>query len=161
MLEDFEGLSIELLAISRADSGQSIFLFLKLNIGESSAHSISETLQFTLMDVAELRVVIMHLLLGQRSGQVADKDVCFGVELLILHLQAHSDDFTVDFRVVQCFLAFDCVCFSQELDVSIVERLVSLFVDNHDCLDAGEALLLYELEEVEVIEFAGQVADVE
>jgi hypothetical protein len=105
MLEHFQSLPIKLLTVCLIHSVKSIFLLLKLNVGESTAHSICETLQFTFLNVAKFRIKVEDLLLGHGQGQVAHKNIRLGIKLLVDDLQAHSDDFTVNLRIVEGFLA--------------------------------------------------------
>ena len=161
MLEHFQSLAIKLLAVRLLHSCERILLLLKLNVGESTAHSICETLQFTLLNVAELGVKVKNLLLGYGRGQVAHKDISLGIKLLVDNLQAYSDDFAIDFRIVEGFLARNCLLLRKQLDIAVVQGLVSLLVDDHDGFDTCEAFGLDELKEVQIVKLAWQIADME
>lgn len=80
---------------------------------------------------------------------------------MVDNLQAHSDDFAVDFRIVESFLARNCLLLRKQLDISVVQGLVSLLVDDHDGFDTCEAFGLDELKEVQIVKLAWQIADME
>lgn len=58
-------------------------------------------------------------------------------------------------------MSLDGISLSLELSVAVIETLVSLFVDDYDSLNDIEALLLDQLVQIQVVELAWQVADME
>lgn len=161
MGENLEFLALELDAVGSLNSLISILLLGVLNVSETTGQTISEALKLALLDFSELGEVLVDSLLGDSRSQVSNQDVGLGVRLVIHLLNTDSDHLVLDLRVVQFLLSFLCIILSLELRVAVVERLVSLLVNDDDGLNNSETLLLDHFVQIKVVELSGQVADVQ
>ena len=102
--ENFESLAFELLSVGLLYGFDCIRLLLELDVGVAARQTISEAFKLALLDRAKLLIKLVHLLLGQRGGQVANQDIGFGIWLAV-RLQAQYRDLAIDLRVIKSFLA--------------------------------------------------------
>jgi hypothetical protein len=159
MWENFKLLALELKTIGLLDGLGSFFLFIVLNVADSSTRSIVVAFKLALDDVAILWKEFVESLLVHASSDVFNEDVGLGVWLKV-GLDADGDNFTVDVPIIKGFLASLCLLLCFELGITVQKGFFVYDILHDFSSNYVETILSDELKKVEVKEIGWQVAKV-
>jgi hypothetical protein len=146
MNKNFQIFAMEFFAVESFDRLLGVLLLLKLNVTKAAALSISVTFKFALRDRSVLLERLPNILLSDGVWEISYENIGLQVECRVCKLEWNSDNFIVDFHIVQLSLGLFCVFLCQELGITIQTVLLGLLVKNDDGLMNIVASVLDELE---------------
>lgn len=144
MDEDFDRLTVELNIAGFLDGFLGNLSTFKLNVAKTATFTIWVLFQFARANSSILGERVVHLLLCDVKGNVADEHICLGVHDSTF-LEGGTNGLSVNSCVIYLLSAALSFCGIKELKETIAVLALGLLVSIDDSLVDVKSLLLYML----------------